>query len=249
MVRSLRIIMALMAAGITLATQSISLSNFTPRIENLPISCQNAYQSAIQGCTKDDFAPNARCSSTCIQGLNRITTVVTTNCKSVNVPETSIIGVFLRNKGVEALCPDVQLTTSSSARPPPQTSSRPPPPPPSTTTSSSQAEDTPDPSSSSSAQSTDSQSARPTATSSSTDTAASASSSSSSSADRPQLSTDTGSPPPAPTPTDPPQRSNQNPGGGSPFDIGASAPAPQLRLSGITLLAMFGITMVPLVAL
>ncbi|CAI6332289.1 unnamed protein product [Periconia digitata] len=244
MVNLLRTTMALMAVGVTLATQSISLSNFTPRIENLPITCQNAYESSIQGCTKDDFGGS--CSSSCIQGLNRITTVVVANCKSVNVPGNSIIGVFMAGGGVQALCPNVQATTapSSSATPPPQTSTIPAPPPP-TTSSSSQADETPESSTTPSPESTDASSSDPSTTSTSSTASSSTDvATSSSSSDPPQLSTATGSPPPLPSQTESSQRASQNPGGGSPFDIGASAPATQLQPRKITLFAMLGLVLV-----
>ncbi|PVI05170.1 hypothetical protein DM02DRAFT_108897 [Periconia macrospinosa] len=242
MVATARITMALMAVGVTLATQSISLSNFTPRIENLPNTCQNAYTSAIQGCTKDDFASNARCSASCIQGLTRITTVVTQNCKGVNVPETSIIGVFLLNKGVEALCPSARATSSAASSPPPS-STQPAPPPPATTSSSSQAQETPDSSSAPPPESTASSSSSTQPASPLTPTSTELAASSSNIAP-PQLSTAPGSAPPVPSQTESPQRSSQNSGGGSPFDIGASALAPQVRLSSFTLLGMVALTMV-----
>lgn len=116
----------LIAMGVTSAASAISLSNFTPRIENLPSQCQSAYTTQIEGCVAGDFAVNARCSANCVSGLVKISQLVGRQCANVDVPETSIIGVFLLGQGIPALCPGVAVTTigssSSTQAPPPQTS-------------------------------------------------------------------------------------------------------------------------------
>ncbi|KAF2475179.1 uncharacterized protein BDR25DRAFT_184538, partial [Lindgomyces ingoldianus] len=96
-------IMALVASGITSAGASVALSNFTPRIENLPQQCQAVYTRPIAGCEAGDFGSNSRCSSSCVKGLVDIQNLVTQACATVDVPETSIIGVFLLGKGIPAL--------------------------------------------------------------------------------------------------------------------------------------------------
>ncbi|ORY14397.1 hypothetical protein BCR34DRAFT_585794 [Clohesyomyces aquaticus] len=106
------IMYALVANGVSSAASSVSLANFTPRIENLPAVCQAAYTRPIAGCTAGDFSGNnAKCSSACVQGLVDIQKLVTTNCGDVDVPETSIIGVFLLGTGIPILCPGVEVTT------------------------------------------------------------------------------------------------------------------------------------------
>ncbi|KAF1962205.1 hypothetical protein CC80DRAFT_399731 [Byssothecium circinans] len=226
-----------MAVGVTTATQSISLSNFTPRIENLPSSCQSVYTTAIQDCTKDDFTAGARCSAKCVRGLLKISNSVAQGCKSVDVPETSIIGVFLLGAGVPALCPGVIVTTvsSSSTQPPTQISTNPA----STTTTSSQAKSTtssppPPPSQSSSSASSSSSPASTVTTSTSPQTSQAAAPPPSSTPRT--LSIETNTPPPAPSQTNS-QQANQA-GGGSPFDIGATAASSQIRYSSVAIITM-----------
>ncbi|KAF2643940.1 hypothetical protein P280DRAFT_477377 [Massarina eburnea CBS 473.64] len=230
-----RILMALTAVGITTATQSISLSNFTPRIENLPTTCQNAYITGIEGCTKDDFGTGALCSAKCVQGLVKISDLVAVACQTVNVPDTSIIGVFLLSRGVQALCPGITVVTKSS------------------TTKSTQSVQSTQTTTSQSLSSTTTSQARTTASASSAPSTQSSGASTSSSATtsptptqtnqattqppstlQSQLTTDTRTPPPASSQTGSQQA---NAGGGSPFDIGATASASQLHLGSTTVLA------------
>jgi hypothetical protein len=118
----------LLLAQLTAATD-ISLSSFTPRIDNLPSACRAVYTTAIDGCVASDFAGGATCSVQCLAGLVRIGVSVKTGCRDVDVGETSIIGVFQNGLGVAALCPNnkqspstspsasTTKTTASSARP------------------------------------------------------------------------------------------------------------------------------------
>lgn len=102
---------ALTAVG---ATTSVSLANFTPRIENLPSTCQSVYVRAIRGCQESDFTDNGQgktCSASCVTGLVEIQKAIQTACGSVDVPETSIIGVFLLGSGIPILCPNIVVTT------------------------------------------------------------------------------------------------------------------------------------------
>ncbi|KAF2728025.1 hypothetical protein EJ04DRAFT_528967 [Polyplosphaeria fusca] len=120
--------MALIAVGVSATDAPISLSNFTPRIENLPGRCQTVYTTSIEGCRAEDFQnpTQQRCSSSCVQGLVAIQESVAEACKDVNVPDNSIIGVFLLGQGIPALCPGVTVTTvapiSTSSQPPPRPS-------------------------------------------------------------------------------------------------------------------------------
>ncbi|KAF3047186.1 hypothetical protein E8E12_011584 [Didymella heteroderae] len=44
------------------AAADISLSSFTPRIDNLPSACRAVYTTPIDGCAASDFAAAATCS-------------------------------------------------------------------------------------------------------------------------------------------------------------------------------------------
>jgi hypothetical protein len=96
------------------AATDISLSSFTPRIDNLPSACRAVYTTPIDGCAASDFAAAATCSVQCLGGLVRIGVSVKTGCRDVDVGETSIIGVFQNGLGVAALCPNNKQSTSTS---------------------------------------------------------------------------------------------------------------------------------------
>ncbi|KAF2250771.1 hypothetical protein BU26DRAFT_562731 [Trematosphaeria pertusa] len=225
----------LIAMGVTSATQAISLSNFTPRIENLPSPCQSAYTTQIQGCQAGDFTNGARCSANCVQGLVTISELVSQQCSNVDVPETSIIGVFLLGQGIPALCPGVEVTTiapsSTQVQPPPQTSTE------------AQASNEPaaPPPSSSQAIESDSSVAESSATSVANTPNESVAPPTSTA--QPQLTFATGSPPPAASQTASSQRSNQDSGGGSPFDVVATGSSPPLNVGHCALSAIVGVAL------
>lgn len=102
-------------ASLAAATGDISLSNFTPRIDNLPTQCKTVYNTKIDACVSSDFALGATCSSACLAGLAKIGAAVKTGCAGVDVGETSIIGVFQNDLGIAALCPNNRQTTTSSS--------------------------------------------------------------------------------------------------------------------------------------
>lgn len=230
--------MALVPTGVTTDIESVSLSKFVPRIENLPQSCQVAYNTSIQGCTRADF-PRDRdesinnCSNDCVQGLIQIVQLVNQQCSTVRVPADSIIGVALSGNLLPKLCGNIVVVTSGQ-----QTMTMSPS---STSSTSSEASTT----ESSSTQATDSSQSTPSSTA-----ASSAATSQSQSIQLPPMSTqqgitvDTGTPPPAPSQTAAGQKSNSGSGGGgSPFDVtfAASSSSPRL-VHRLTVTTMLGLT-------
>lgn len=229
---------AVLSTG-TRAANTVSLSSFTPRINNINDSqCQAVYTKIIEGCTPNDFVPNTRCSSECVKGLFAIGEQVKSECSNVDVGETSIIGVFQNDLGIRALCPGNSLggstpSTTSSTRTSTQTSTRATSaaPPASTLTTSTS-----------------------TLTSTSRSQSQAAQSSSTSSqvlvTDPNPTSIAGGSPtnvapPPSSSivgarPTQPPnaQLSNADSGGGSPFDVQATSDSSQLRVLGLMMAAL-----------
>lgn len=215
----------LVAVGVT-GVSAVSLSNFVPRIENLPSGCQSAYTRTIQGCQASDFNTSNRCSASCLNGLVEIQRAITSSCRGVDVPETSIIGVFLLGQGIPALCPNAVVTTvgisSSTTRAQSQ---------PQTTTTQARASTT---SSSSAAQSTSSSgidvdTSVPTGSS----TFATSITSLPTQADDPPTNVQPVTSSSRPSQTQGSQRSNG--GGGSPFDFQVTGSASQLqRLSLFT---------------
>lgn len=222
--RQRAIMSGLVAMGAASATSAISLSNFTPRIENLPGDCQAVYTREISGCVAADFTTQGqRCSANCVNGLVEISKAVTQACGSVDVPETSIIGVFLLGQGIPALCPGVQVTTiapSSTPAPAPPPSKGPPPP----AEQSSAAE--------TSQQEQPSSSASPTSTggiaidTTVPTTLVTAFPNPPANTAQPPSNVQTSSTQSQPTANS--QKSNQDSGGGSPFDIVATGSSPAL---------------------
>lgn len=214
----LRAIMtALTISGITSAASALSLANFTPRIENLPQQCQGVYTTPIAGCEAGDFtdrSPGSTCSSACVSGLVAIMKAVESACATVDVPETSIIGVFLLGKGIPSLCPGIEVVTvSPSASVPARTTQAP-------AKSTSEAQATTTSSKDDDEAETTSTSADPTSTSSVAAIDTSVPTTFATSAPAPETASQTSSARATTTATQ--QKSNADSGGGSPFDVVAT---------------------------
>ncbi|OAL48909.1 hypothetical protein IQ07DRAFT_600776 [Pyrenochaeta sp. DS3sAY3a] len=205
---------------------AVSLSSFTPRIDILPSACAAVYNAKIDGCVASDFNPGATCTSACVQGLVKIGEAVLRSCANVDVGETSIIGVFQNDLGIQALCPGVTVTTipssTSTTRAPSQTTTSP-----ATTTSTSTENDDDEPSSTSSGGLIVDPSATGGTTANTQPT----------NAVQPVASSPASSPAAQSSPVGNSQLSNADSGGGSPFDITASGSS-QLQAVGPALAAL-----------
>ncbi|EKG20651.1 hypothetical protein MPH_02006 [Macrophomina phaseolina MS6] len=91
--------------------RAVSLSDFTPRVENLSNQCDAVYNRQIKDCDASDLQTGDNCSVACISGLLAIAQQVKSACTSDDVAETSIIGVFLLGKGPQTLCSNIAATT------------------------------------------------------------------------------------------------------------------------------------------
>lgn len=99
---------------------AVSLSDFKPALTDLRGICKQAYDTTITGCRTRDFAPaGSSCSNVCIQGLVTINKVVNRDCTGVDVPETSLVGLFLRGQGLQALCNIAVVTATGAEMVPP----------------------------------------------------------------------------------------------------------------------------------
>ncbi|PSN65715.1 hypothetical protein BS50DRAFT_396470 [Corynespora cassiicola Philippines] len=226
------IMAGLMASGLTRAEGSVSLSNFTPRIENLPSQCQAVYTTPIDGCQSKDFTgQTSSCSSPCITGLIKISKSINEQCKSVDVPETSIIGVFLLGQGIQALCPGITVTTISSAASTQQQTSTPTPP---SSSSSPEASSTPQ------SIQIDTTIASSTLATSATSTPSAPPAPPASSAPTPDQPAALSSSAPDPQDTGSSQVSNADSGGGSPFDVVATGASPPTQRRDALLAVVVG---------
>ncbi|KAF1983963.1 hypothetical protein K402DRAFT_152979 [Aulographum hederae CBS 113979] len=105
-------LLALLSIHTTLI-DAIALSSFSPSLTNLPGACNQAYNRNIAGCQANDFSgTSAVCSQTCINGLVDINRVINSACASVDVPETSLVGLFLLGEGIQVLC-RVEVVTAA----------------------------------------------------------------------------------------------------------------------------------------
>jgi len=100
--------------SLTMLTTAVSLSDFSPLIDDLPAACNDAYYTTIPGCTVSDFKSSQHtCSKGCLAGLVQINALVSTACATADVEETSIIGLFKLGKAIQLLCNvDVVTTTT-----------------------------------------------------------------------------------------------------------------------------------------
>ncbi|EAT82010.2 hypothetical protein SNOG_10616 [Parastagonospora nodorum SN15] len=101
---SLRAIAFGVALLISGTSATVSLSSFTPRINNIGnTQCESAYNTLIKGCQASDFGGDVVCSAACIRGLQEITQLVQRSCSGVRVDQSSIIGVFQSGIGIKSL--------------------------------------------------------------------------------------------------------------------------------------------------
>ena len=102
-------LLALSTLALTSTTTALTLSDFAPRAFHLSPFCERIYRAPISGCEPSDFAGGRPCTQMCIDALNRATDVVWNVCGGDSRNDEGIISAFLRGKGVEALCPNVNV--------------------------------------------------------------------------------------------------------------------------------------------
>lgn len=105
----------LVLAATTFSSTSLaaSLSDFKPRVNNLPSNCQTVYTAAIAGCSGSDFS--GTCSFGCIKGLQAMTAFVQAACQGISFQNTNLISVFLSGMGPASLCPNLQAQASNAS--------------------------------------------------------------------------------------------------------------------------------------
>ncbi|KAI5238838.1 hypothetical protein E4T47_08278 [Aureobasidium subglaciale] len=85
---------------------AVTLNDFTPRVSGLTGACEAIYTADIDGCTGDDFAQKAGCSTSCISALIAVSQKVNAACHSQARGSSNIITAFLDDSGVSKLCPN-----------------------------------------------------------------------------------------------------------------------------------------------
>ncbi|KAF2424220.1 hypothetical protein EJ08DRAFT_418987 [Tothia fuscella] len=100
--------------SLTTLTSAVSLSDFSPLLNDLPSACNDAYYTTIPGCTVADFSASRNtCTKACLSGLVQINALVSTTCADADVEETSIVGLFKLGKAIQLLCNVAVVTTTT----------------------------------------------------------------------------------------------------------------------------------------
>ena len=84
---------------------AITLSQFQP-IDGFSQACINAYNTPLSGCTASDLQQGA-CSTACIAFLEALTEMINSECDGTGAYPNTLIGLFFKNEGTSALCPNV----------------------------------------------------------------------------------------------------------------------------------------------
>ncbi|KAI4866893.1 hypothetical protein F4820DRAFT_234438 [Hypoxylon rubiginosum] len=93
-------------------SSALNLSQFQVITSNqIPKRCIRAYQSDIEGCTRNDFTNGKQCSVSCVQGLEETADKINEACGDLNVSSGSLLGIVLSGGLVDTLCPGFQATT------------------------------------------------------------------------------------------------------------------------------------------
>ena len=115
---------------------AVSLSDMTPRAEDLPPDCDDIYTSQISGCGISDFTTQT-CTDGCIEALNAMVGPIKEACGGKGVTGQNLVVAFLANVGPQQICPNADAggygEESSSAPAPESTTSPSPSPSPSST--------------------------------------------------------------------------------------------------------------------
>ncbi|KAI1106836.1 hypothetical protein F4804DRAFT_270105 [Jackrogersella minutella] len=100
--------------AIASTSSALNLSQFQVITSNqIPNSCIRAYQTEIQGCTRNDFKRGKQCSSSCVQGLQQTQDLIDQACEGLDVSAQSILGIALSGGLVNLLCPGFDTTTTT----------------------------------------------------------------------------------------------------------------------------------------
>ena len=86
-------------------SHAISLSDFSPRADNLPQSCEDVYEQQIPACTEDDFT-SGQCSRACVSALYGLVQPVKQACGNKGVTGQNLIVAYLANAGPQQVCPN-----------------------------------------------------------------------------------------------------------------------------------------------
>ncbi|KAI2639594.1 hypothetical protein GGS26DRAFT_274472 [Hypomontagnella submonticulosa] len=104
-------------------TSALNLSQFQIITSNqIPKRCIRAYQSDIEGCTRNDFTNGRQCSASCVKGLQETEELINEACGDLNVNPKSLLGIVLSGGLVDVLCPGFGPTTITTTVQPSPTS-------------------------------------------------------------------------------------------------------------------------------
>ncbi|KAI0386166.1 hypothetical protein F5Y04DRAFT_116702 [Hypomontagnella monticulosa] len=106
-------------------SSALNLSQFQIITSNqIPRKCIRAYQSDIEGCTRNDFTNGRQCSASCVKGLQETEELINEACEDLNVNPRSLLGIVLLGNLVDTLCPGFGATTVTTTIQPSATPSK-----------------------------------------------------------------------------------------------------------------------------
>ncbi|KAF2863174.1 hypothetical protein K470DRAFT_140969 [Piedraia hortae CBS 480.64] len=91
---------------------AVSLSDFPPRLSNLPPACQSIYKADIGACSASDFAGSG-CSVGCIRALNDLTAPIKRDCGNHGIQGENIVVAFLDDEGPVSVCSNAKSVLAS----------------------------------------------------------------------------------------------------------------------------------------
>ncbi|KAF7195647.1 hypothetical protein HII31_02965 [Pseudocercospora fuligena] len=209
-------------------TLAVSLSDFTPRVSNLPPRCKAVYTQTVDGCSSTDFGQGG-CSEACVEGLQAIAADVKSACGNKDITGQNIIVAYLAGSGPSSLCPNAAAILGGSGSSSSDSDS-------STSTPSTSASSPPSSSSSTSSMPSSTKASATSTTASSTETVSSLTTAPASSTG---LLVDTSSTPSSGSVSSSSQTDDGQSGGGSPFDTPSNGAAlPSSPIAAIMAAAM-----------
>jgi hypothetical protein len=85
----------------------ITLNDFERvSLTSLPVACAIAYNTYISDCGLSDFTNGNTCSADCVAGIEDTQQAVQYACEGVSARKRSVLGMALRGRLVEDLCPN-----------------------------------------------------------------------------------------------------------------------------------------------
>ena len=84
------------------------------QISGFSTACSNAYDTPLTKCSESDFE-KGNCSLACVALLEEVSALINTECEGTKTYANTLIGLFFKQAGVAALCPNAKVSDGSSS--------------------------------------------------------------------------------------------------------------------------------------